>query len=853
MMEEPHRDSGASTPGANELQPRRILFLDAYDSFTNNIISLLKDALGHDVHIHVLHMDLKTLATDSTPDWTPEQFLERINSFDAVVCGPGPGSPLCEEDVGVFRLLWDLPRHKAVPVMGICLGFQSLVEHFGGRIRKLRRGLHGMVRSIDHKGLRYTGRDDIFEGVVPFKATLYHSLCADIGQDDVADSAWTDERWKSPECAPDLIPLAWITEPEQDNERVFMAARHASMPFWGVQYHPESVCTEAGAMQVLRNWFAQATNWNDKMARRIQPWVLPSVHSDSLDSPSRGNTPKETEISNAWLQQLDSGLAAANTSPTYVCRQIHLPNGVDGASVADILCKNDKEAVLLDSSSTANGDPLARNTIIALEADKALRLTYHCGDTFVQLRQHATAGQNEIAQRIDLPRDIQHSTAAWQVISEYWRRRRAHDDVDEPAFKGGFMGFVSYEMGLSKVSPASVSTERSHSRPDLCMAWISKSVVLDHKAGLVYVQGLVDRQADTTWLDATVAELQSSSEWLDPGSGRMTENTKAQLSPEELLRDVANRNGPVQMKVPDVNAYEEDVRRCQYAIKEGHSYELCLTAQTVMSRPASTSAGQDAFRCSENGVTSCWDIYRTLRARQPAPFGSFIRLGGATILSSSPERFLMNDSQGLCSMRPMKGTVRKSDAVSTLKEAEKILHVPKEEAENLMIVDLVRHDLHGVCGPGQVTVPDLLRVEEYATVFQMITVVNGQLPRGDSMESQTKLNGLDVLAASLPPGSMTGAPKKRSCELLKVIEPCERSVYSGVIGYFDVKGRGDWSVTIRTMFHWDDEVDESSGEPREIWRIGAGGAVTTLSTPVGEREEMFTKLCGPLGTFRDVA
>lgn len=207
-------------------------------------------------------------------------------------------------------------------------------------------------------------------------------------------------------------------------------------------------------------------------------------------------------------------------------------------------------------------------------------------------------------------------------------------------------------------------------------------------------------------------------------------------------------------------------------------------------------------------------------------------------------------------MRPMKGTVRKSEAVSTLEQAEKILHIPKEEAENLMIVDLVRHDLHGVCGVGNVTVPELLKVEEYATVFQMITVVNGQLPTTQDATSNSGLTGLDVLAAALPPGSMTGAPKKRSCELLKVIEPTERSLYSGVVGYLDVKGQGDWSVTIRTMFHWDDEVappEEGETEPREVWRIGAGGAVTTLSTPEGEREEMFTKLCGPLGVFKDMA
>jgi para-aminobenzoate synthetase len=218
-------------------------------------------------------------------------------------------------------------------------------------------------------------------------------------------------------------------------------------------------------------------------------------------------------------------------------------------------------------------------------------------------------------------------------------------------------------------------------------------------------------------------------------------------------------------------------------------------------------------------------------------------------------------------MRPMKGTVRKSDQVSTLAQAEEILHVPKEEAENLMIVDLVRHDLHGICGSGRVTVPELLKVEEYATVFQMVTNVQGQLPQKESGSNGTSArsrvdntappSGLDVLSSVLPPGSMTGAPKKRSCEILHELEGgVERSLYSGVVGYMDVTGRGDWSVTIRSTFKWDDEVTPSTTadgtEGCERWHIGAGGAVTILSTPEGEYDEMRTKLQGPLSIFKEM-
>jgi len=267
-----------------------------------------------------------------------------------------------------------------------------------------------------------------------------------------------------------------------------------------------------------------------------------------------------------------------------------------------------------------------------------------------------------------------------------------------------------------------------------------------------------------------------------------------------------------------------------------------------------------------------WSLYKKLRTRQPAPFASFIRLGTATLVSSSPERFLKWNSAGKCELQPMKGTVKKSSAVSTLAQANFLLQIPKEQAENLMIVDLARHDLHGICGSGHVTVPKLMVVEEHASVFQMVSVVQGQIPAADTggvpeyieEAERTKYTGIDVLAASLPPGSMTGAPKKRSCEiLLEIEEHKQRSLYSGVVGYMDVGGRGDFSVTIRSMFRWDDEEapfnhisvkeETESGKKRapktEVWHIGAGGAVTALSTPQGEREEMQTKLNGTLGVF----
>jgi len=160
-----------------------------------------------------------------------------------------------------------------------------------------------------------------------------------------------------------------------------------------------------------------------------------------------------------------------------------------------------------------------------------------------------------------------------------------------------------------------------------------------------------------------------------------------------------------------------------------------------------------------------------------------------------------------------------------------ILKSRKEQAENLMIVDLIRHDLSGVVGAGNVEVTKLMAMEEYETVYQLVSVIEGQMPPSSDRTS------IDVLAASLPPGSMTGAPKKRSCELLRDIEKRRRGVYGGVLGYLDVGGGGDFSVVIRTV--------EVKGKNV---RVGAGGAVTTLSTSAGEFEEMLAKRESVLST-----
>ncbi|KAI1075935.1 para-aminobenzoate synthase [Whalleya microplaca] len=845
----------------------RILFIDAYDSFSNNIVSLLATVLNADVDIVPIdppHLDPNDL------DFS-HRLTSELRRYDAVVCGAGPGSPDLAEDVGLMRYIWDLQSADLIPVLGICLGFQSLVVSCGGIVKKLKTGLHGMIREIDHAteapGLH---EGNIFCDVPPFKATLYHSLHADIGQESISADDWPIAKWASPPHLPNIVPLAWVYEDRGVyTERILMGVKHRTKPFWGLQYHPESICTEIKGHQVIKNWFDEAMRWNRARGRTTDSSRGPSAFTTTLPRLSAQNTkeyPEDEERNrndcHSWVYG-SSQLASFGLNYCYDSSVLDLPIHVEVPDVVEILQAGRRDFIVLDSASAkANrigSDVRGRYSIIALDVDEALKLEYKTGDRHaIARRSSSPESTQEVLEHVDLGP----GQTIWQFLAEFWARRKVSDDDAPPPFLGGFMGYTTYELGLEGID-VQIHQDRGHTRPDLCFAWVTKSIVIDHMEGTLRIQHLSPSpSASQSWLDSIASKLSASAIWSD--GLRVDFNKRQQLTQPTPPSTPTTGPSQARIRVPDADEYEAKVRQCQDHIAAGDSYELCLTDQTHITRPRSISPSTSPLPLSASPTskdpspsTTSWTLYRALRARQPAPYGSYLRLGGATLLSSSPERFLTFSAAGLCSMRPMKGTVRKSHGVggvSTLAQAEAILHVPKEEAENLMIVDLVRHDLHGVCGAGRVAVPRLNVVEEYASVFQMVSVVEGQLPTQEQGRGRGQLTGLDVLAASLPPGSMTGAPKKRSCELLAQIEGRrERGLYSGVVGYMCATGRGDWSVTIRSLFRWDDEVVPSEvgvgRQEEEVWHIGAGGAVTALSTPEGERDEMFVKLKGPLGIF----
>jgi para-aminobenzoate synthetase len=371
------------------------------------------------------------------------------------------------------------------------------------------------------------------------------------------------------------------------------------------------------------------------------------------------------------------------------------------------------------------------------------------------------------------------------LLGDKRARLAAPPAVLADVFSGGYVGFFGYE--LKALTGGAVA--HASPNPDAVWIWANRFVVLDHDRERTLLVA-VHRAADVGamgWLDR--AEANAATWWM---SGQDPPAIAA-LDLEAHLEQ-------------DRVTYLAGIEACRAALEAGETYEVCLTNRVRL--PA---------------VADPLDFYLWQRLRNPAPYSAFLRFGDLTIASSSPERFLTVDADGWAECRPIKGTApRHGDPAQDQLAAKALAEDEKTRAENLMIVDLIRNDLGRVSEPGTVQVPQLMAVETYETVHQLVTTVRGRLRPG--------VDALDAVRACFPPGSMTGAPKIRTMELLDSLEWSARGVYSGALGYLTVDGRADLSVVIRTAVMTPDSTV-----------VGAGGAIVLDSDPVAEYDEMLLK------------
>jgi para-aminobenzoate synthetase len=291
--------------------------------------------------------------------------------------------------------------------------------------------------------------------------------------------------------------------------------------------------------------------------------------------------------------------------------------------------------------------------------------------------------------------------------------------------------------------------------------------------------------------------------WMRAGEVRFVDHPAAAGTARRTRRE----DGP--QDVPE--AYARAFARVQEALHAGHSYEVNLT-----------------HRLTRDADPDPVATYLRLRALNPAPYAGFLQHdtpgARAWLLSSSPERYALVSADRRLETKPIKGTTPRGTTAAEDERLRRLLTSdPKYRAENLMIVDLLRNDLSTVCRPGTVTVPSLMEVESYESVHQLVSTVSGRLADGVSTVA--------ALRALFPAGSMTGAPKLRTMEIVDAVEATPRGVYSGAFGWVSADGRADLGVVIRSL------VTDGSG----TWTLGTGGGITVRSDVADEYAETLWK------------
>ncbi len=267
-------------------------------------------------------------------------------------------------------------------------------------------------------------------------------------------------------------------------------------------------------------------------------------------------------------------------------------------------------------------------------------------------------------------------------------------------------------------------------------------------------------------------------------------------------------------------AYARAYDEVQRQLRSGNSYEVNLTYREQVDSPLDPVAA-----------------YLRLRTLSPAPYAGFLQHHGTRLLSSSPERYATLDRHRRLETRPIKGTTpRGGTPAEDEQRRASLAEDPRYRAENLMIVDLLRNDLSTVCEPGTVSVPELMAVESYAAVHQLVSTVRGRL-RDD-------VTTVGALRALFPAGSMTGAPKLRTMRIVADVESSPRGVYAGAFGWVCADGRADLGVVIRSL------VAVGSGRGGYRYRFGTGGGITVHSDVASEYAETRWKAARLLAALR---
>ncbi|MCY7753055.1 aminodeoxychorismate synthase component I [Bacillus haynesii] len=671
------------------------LLIDNYDSFTYNLYQLIGEVNGR-----------PPIVVRNDADWSQVP----IDEIDNIVISPGPGRPERVEDFGINATVI---LEAKLPVLGVCLGHQGIAHLFGGKVGHASEPMHGRSSVIHHSGI------DIFDGLPPeFSVVRYHSLIVtDLG-DDVEAIAWT-------------------------KDGLIMGLRHRNLPIWGVQFHPESICSHYGH-ELLANF----RDLTPKRTRR-------SRQSPKLEEPSHS----KHDFYRIHFRKL-SGFPDAQSS--YQALFADAPHGF-----------------WLDSSSVIEG--LSRFSYLGDgTGENAEYMTYSVAEGIVKVQRPGQ--ETEFIQQ-----------SFYDYLDEQIRRRATSTPEGLPFdFNLGYVGYIGYELKAETCGSRRYQSEI----PDAALLFVDRMLVFDHLEQEAYLLCL-----------ATGDEDKQALNWLNTAERILNDIPAAANDSDKnsVLTSVPDHNIPIEFR-HNRPSYLQLINNCLEEIRNGESYEICLTNSATVYTPIDP-----------------WITYTHLRRISPVPYGAFLNFADVAVLSASPERFLSIGTDRIVESKPIKGTrMRGRTSAEDYQLRNELLSDEKDLAENLMIVDLVRNDLNTVCEIGSVHVPKLFDVETYAPVHQLISTIRGTIRPDKST--------VDCVRAAFPGGSMTGAPKIRTMEIIDRLESGPRGVYSGSLGWFGLSGAADLSIVIRTVVVTDDKAT-----------FGVGGAIVALSDPEEEFKETQVK------------
>ena len=675
---------------------RTTLIIDNYDSFTFN----LYQQVARLSQIDSIAVRNNTIS------------IEQIKALDiaCILISPGPGRPDREEDFGVCR---DILLELDLPMLGVCLGHQGLCYLYGGRLIYAQEPMHGQLSTIVHTN------DRLFQGIPQhFAAMRYHSLAID------------------KELPAHLEAIAWSDDGE------LMAVRHRYRPFWGIQFHPESIGTEAGD-RLIQNFLA-----------------LSADSADSIETPKRR------------CQPLGPSRETATAPSPFQIDWRKLPVYAEPEAVFVHLYRKRSTVFWLDSSQTQSehrfsfmGDTEGPNSYSVRYQMSAQRLMFERGGC-----------------------SCSRSGGIWEYLNAQLEAHSVTATGLPFDFNGGFIGYFGYEL------KAECGGRRAYvsDLPDAAFIFADRLIAFNHTACSIYLIALSrpEQKADSiAWFDSIEKALTT----LPPLPSCATDAAEIAASSFQLVRSDKE--------------YRSDIGRCQHAIREGDTYQVCLTNQMV----------------SPYILADPLTVYRRLRRINPAPYAAYVRFNEIALLCSSPERLARIDSRRWMTSKPIKGTcARSSDTQEDQRAQHALQHSEKERSENLMIVDLLRNDLGRICEIGTVTVPGLLKIESYATVHQLVSTIKGRL--------RETVSSVEAVRAVFPSGSMTGTPKRRTLAIIDQIETRARGIYSGALGFFALNNTADFNVIIRSL------VITPQGTT-----IGIGSAIVALSDPEQEFAETLLK------------